>query len=879
MSTLERITRRAPALCLAVLFATAVAGAWPVRALADDVQVEATLDGGIIREGESFNYTIVVSGAMRGSDAPELPELDDFGLVGSSSSSNFSWVNGQASSSKTYRYTLVPLRSGELTIPAVPVRVKGQIYETRAMRVNVRPAASGAPQAGVPPAGHPSAPPVQQESTTAGNRDVFIRSWVDADSVYVGQQLTHHFALYRRPTVSFIGQPQYGAPDFTGFWSEPLGDEISGYRQVDGVNYAATELRAALFPSEPGQLEIGPAQIQLRLRDRSRFEFFAFDAGPEKVLRTPPVPVTVLPLPDAGRPAGFKGTVAQQFSVSLKTDPGPYAVGQPITVTLTLSGLGNPRAFAEPDYDPGVDFKAYDAELQSDTQVDGDAIQVQKRYTRVVVPRREGELSLPGVSYSWFDPDQRRYRSVETKGVTLQVAPGKTEASEPVVFSDLTPDRVELLGRDIHHIKTDPPLAGDGARFPRSAGFWTALALPWPLLAGTWFWRRRRDAQLSDAAGFRARGARKSAEERLRAAEKAHAAGDFGGFCAELASGLRGYLADRLKLSAAGLTGDVAEGALRRAGASDEACTETRRLLDACDFARYAPGAAEHSGARMATLLEQARALLPRLDRETRPARKGAGLLGGLLPLLLLALALAPRPAHAADDTLQRMADAAARYEAGDFQAAAGIWESLAREGVEDSHLWYNLGNAYYQQGDLGRAILDYRRAQRLAPRDSEVRDNLALARSRRPDGDTRSTGGGAWSGAWRWLRQHVSPGELAALGLVLLWLGTALLLLGLLRIVAWRRLRVVLIALAVLLPLVSVAAWAVEWTDWSGREAVLLSPTVSVTSGPGTDFLTLFEIHAGAELRIDETRGNWVRVHLGDELEGWIPQGSFASL
>ena len=109
------------------------------------------------------------------------------------------------------------------------------------------------------------------------------------------------------------------------------GDEISGYRQVDGVNYAATELRAALFPSEPGQLEIGPAQIQLRLRDRSRFEFFAFDAGPEKVLRTPPVPVTVLPLPDAGRPAGFKGTVAQQFSVSLKTDPGPYAVGQPIT--------------------------------------------------------------------------------------------------------------------------------------------------------------------------------------------------------------------------------------------------------------------------------------------------------------------------------------------------------------------------------------------------------------------------------------------------------------------------------------------------------------------------------------------------------------------
>ena len=98
----------------------------------------------------------------------------------------------------------------------------------------------------------------------------------------------------------------------------------------------------------------------------------------------------------------------------------------------------------------------------------------------------------------------------------------------------------------------------------------------------------------------------------------------------------------------------------------------------------------------------------------------------GILALALLVAApfgIAEAQQEIPDEA--RMEEGAARYEEGDFIAATAIWEELADAGVEDSHLWYNLGNAYFQQEEIGMAILSYRRALRLAPRDAEIRDNL----------------------------------------------------------------------------------------------------------------------------------------------------------
>jgi len=835
-----------------------------LSATAAEVKVSAELDTRRVVQGESFTLTLRVEGPLRGIGAPELPELGDFFLVGTSSSSNFSFINGQTRNEKIFHYNLIADRAGDYVIPAIPVTVKGQVYETDPFAVRVHP--GGGAGASAPVAGGPSEAPGDAAAAGDESGEVFIRSWTDKDKIYVGEQLTHHFALYRDAKVRFRGNPNYEAPETAGFWSESLGDEISGFRKIKGRDFAVTELRSALFAHEPGRQQIGAASLRVTLYDPYRDDFFSFGRGRDKILRTEALNVDVLPLPEAGKPADFTNTVARNLELKAELDKGPYEAGQPVTLTVTLSGYGNPRTFAMPELRIGEDFRDYDSDLKSMVSVDESRIHVRKDFTWVLVPQRDGLLEIPSLEYPWFDPVEARYRIARSAALSLNVAPASAESADPVVFTDLASGKLETLGRSIHHIKTDPLLAGDGKRFPRSSAFWTALALPWPLLAGAYFWRRRRDAIATDLRAHRARGAGKVARRHLKEASAALASGDFESFCEALARGLRGYLADRLGASASGLSDEDIQTRLAEAGLEESLRIQLRELLGECDFARFAPGS--HDEDRMRDLLARATEIIARLDR-AGGGRRGLLVGGALMLLLLLTPSIAPA---ASGDDENAMAKAAGLYEQGQFAEATVVWEALAAEGLEDSRLWYNLGNAYFQQERLGPSILAYRRALRLAPRDREIRENLDIARARRKESlnlDSASLPGKIWS----WTRRSFSPGEMALMGLAALWMATVLALLGILRKLSWQRLRGGLAIVLLLLVFFGVGAWRAEWEDWSGREGVLMAPVLKAQSGPAEDFITLFELHEGAELRLLERRGDWIRVGLGAELEGWIPR------
>ncbi|MBP2681726.1 MAG: hypothetical protein H6Q78_1589, partial [Candidatus Krumholzibacteriota bacterium] len=79
-------------------------------------------------------------------------------------------------------------------------------------------------------------------------------------------------------------------------------------------------------------------------------------------------------------------------------------------------------------------------------------------------------------------------------------------------------------------------------------------------------------------------------------------------------------------------------------------------------------------------------------------------------------------------------AEGNALYEAGDYESAIDRYTSVVKAGVADKDLYYNLANAYYKIDDLGRAVLFYERAHRVAPRDRDVRENLGLVRSQLRD-------------------------------------------------------------------------------------------------------------------------------------------------
>ena len=220
-------------------------------------------------------------------------------------------------------------------------------------------------------------------------------------------------------------------------------------------------------------------------------------------------------------------------------------------------------------------------------------------------------------------------------------------------------------------------------------------------------------------------------------------------------------------------------------------------------------------------------------------------------------------------------------YESGDFAEAVAVYETITATGIQDSALYFNLGNAYFKAGDLGRAILNYRYAQYLDPRDSEIAQNLTIARLQTLDRLDNADGGGLGNivqVAEEWLTLR----EAAVLAL-LLWLATttfltvAILSRWIRKYALWAA---ALPGLFLLIGLFSMGNRTYKATV--SPPAVIVAQEVDVTSGPGNteQYVQEFTLHTGAEVRLLDSRPNWRQISLpGENFKGWVPAEAVAPI
>jgi tetratricopeptide (TPR) repeat protein len=212
-------------------------------------------------------------------------------------------------------------------------------------------------------------------------------------------------------------------------------------------------------------------------------------------------------------------------------------------------------------------------------------------------------------------------------------------------------------------------------------------------------------------------------------------------------------------------------------------------------------------------------------------------------------------------------------YEAGQYPEAVAIYETIIASGLHHSSIYYNLGNAYYKQGDIGRAILNYRRAARLEPRDADIAANLDLARTQTVDKLETPAEEGLpnlvkFTEAWLTLNE-------AMILALILWL-----LIGFLAVLAllkpslrrWCGVGLGILGVFLIIGLISIANRFSEEKNYS--PGVIVAQTVDITSGPGTSkqYLVEFTLHAGAEVSLIESRPGWERLALPGDLQGWAP-------
>jgi tetratricopeptide (TPR) repeat protein len=206
-----------------------------------------------------------------------------------------------------------------------------------------------------------------------------------------------------------------------------------------------------------------------------------------------------------------------------------------------------------------------------------------------------------------------------------------------------------------------------------------------------------------------------------------------------------------------------------------------------------------------------------------------------------------------------------ALFAAGNYHAAITEYESiLARDGYSPAVL-FNLGNAYYRDGQLGAAILNFERAQVLAPRDANIEANLIVARQK---AGVPSPRGSAWE---RWSRT-VSPNTLA-------WTGE-IALVAICLLIGMSRLRVrvsyvkVMIATAGVILAGVVIAFAMRWPEFD--RAIVISPTAAARIAPANTAAAPFTLKAGETVTIDKAYGQFALVRASDGRAGWMSDKDF---
>jgi tetratricopeptide (TPR) repeat protein len=809
---------------------------------------------------EQFNLTFVVEGNKPSSFDWQCPA--DFQLVWgpqTGTSSSFSMVNGKTtrSTQTSYTYVLMPRKEGTFQLPAASAKVGNKTLTSPVKTIKV--AKSGASSA--------SSNPTQQNAYSVSGEDLFMRLEVSKSRVVIGEPFTASIRLYQR--VNIAGYEDFRLPSFDGFWSQVVAapQEIQFQRETVGeeIYNVATIRSYTLIPQQSGDLVIDPSELVCVLRVRSRStagsifdSFFQDDYNTiRKRVSTKPVTIRVAALPQP-QPESFCGGVGK-FSIRTMVTRDSLATHDAASLVVTVSGKGNLALIQAPKVNFPPDFEAYDVKT---TDKDGSKV-----FEYPFIPRHYGDFVIPPVEFSYYDISAGKY--VTVSGEPLPVKVSRTEGDlqpsggSSQVFSGVAGRDVRNLGTDIRYIATgDPSLKKAGAFFVCSTPFFVILAV---LLLGAlaiWVGFRKIAARRADVAGERKRGASKMARGRLAKAGAFLKDNLYTAFYEELHRALLGFVADKFGIEASGQDKETISERLLESGVAQADVDEFIGLLDACEFARYAPDAGfEAMDAHYKSALE----LISAIDESMKKKKSKHSARGAAA---LLALLLIPTSLFA--DNWQ---DGVEAYKKGEWSEARAAWEAVLAEGQESAALLTNIGSACFKEGDLAHAILYFEKALKVDPSYDDAKYDLEFAQTFLKD-RIESVPEFFVKGWIRSLRCSLSSNVWAVIFLVLLAVTLGLTLMFLLgRSSAARKTGFFTGLVALLLSLMCLGFSLRLRAEYSANtSAIVVSPVTVARSAPdnnsGTD---LFILHEGTKVKVLDSVGSWNNIELSDGRQGWI--------
>ena len=572
-----------------------------ISALAQDIFISVSAPK-VAVEGELFHVRYSINTDPGNQFSIETcEEIQASGRPQTGSSSSISIVNGNVSKNYTYTETrqFRATKKGTFPIPVASVKIDGKTYRSKAQTIEVvdnQTAANAAQQTQQnmrQQNGYSNRVQDDPQPETASN-DVFARVFVNKSTAYIGEPILATIKLYTNKDITGIND--HSLPDFNGFFKRVLEQPQKLEYKEENINgqqyYSILFQRVVIYPQKDGKLTITPFKVDCNVvtgYTSGGFWGFTQRKIDRRVIESKPIAITVKPFP-AGKSANFTGAVGN-FSIAAKTDVETIPANEAFSLKVTIKGEGNFSLLTKPNITFPQDFEVYDPKITDNFSISTTGDKGSKTFEYVILPRREGNFTIPAIEMQYFNAETKSYKTVSTDEIQITVSKGTNNGGMVSNYTQTTKEDVQF-GNDIHFIKTgDLNLQDNKSFFFRSTAYWIVNLLIALGMIGFILVRRKQIELRSDVSGMKMRGANKESKKRLKTARKYLESNEDALYYEEVAKALWGYVADKFTIEQVDLTTDKIKERLLERNIDESLIDKLIQVLQRCEFARFAPAA------------------------------------------------------------------------------------------------------------------------------------------------------------------------------------------------------------------------------------------------------------------------------------------------
>ena len=538
----------------------------------------------------------------QGGDNFSPPKFTNFKIVGGPSQSvSQSWINGQVSFSQSYTYIIQPKRKGELIIGKASINIAGKTIKSKPIKIIVVDAVA--------------IPKDPNDPNYIAQQNIHLVAEISKSRPYVGEGIYVEYRLYVSENISVYDTSVTEAPQYKGFWNQNI--KINEFPvkmgKYNGENYRYIVLQKALLvPTKTGKLNIDPMKMNIVIGvPTGRADFFGNAITRNITKEFASAKKTILPksLPLEGKPMDFAGAVGDfKFNVTLSKEV--LKANESSQIKVMVSGKGNLKLFELPEITTPVELEKYQPERKEKVRVNSFGISGSVSDLYTIVPQYKGKYKIPNISFSYFNPKEKKYHTTVTEDFFVDVLEGKE--LKPVIDSrTIFKQNVIATGKNFRYIQTKSVFEPKNIRdLYKSDLFYILLLLPLLTIPVVILIAKRNDEKNNDLIGNKLRKAERLAKKYLSEAKKQ--LGKKEAFYEALERALHNYLKAKLGIETADISGDKITEILKNKNINSTTINEFIEVLKQSDFARYTP----ISNSEMKEEFERAKKVIVELDKQ-----------------------------------------------------------------------------------------------------------------------------------------------------------------------------------------------------------------------------------------------------------------------